>query len=299
MVGQLKFSPQRYLIAKWADQKWRNPFLFSVSIHLAILVIALLPSSLFHFSRATPEIYSVDLIDMNELPTAPPPEDFQESPQPETAAPIDQSRSLQPVLSTRTIPKAPTEIKLIRPRALKKDVRLPPMDPSMVLAALSRIQHQEKAVEEKEKAVEAIRQSILSRETAPPQEPANIDKSREQKIASTPGVQKSVGYAGPPGSGQIANTALKKYKAIVAQHIGKLWTLPEGQVWQKDLLAVVDVKVSLDGIVISTNFEKHSDNGQFDKFVLYTIEQASPLPPFPQEIPHLPLRLHFRPEGMM
>ncbi len=298
MVGQLKFSPQEYLISRWDDEKWRHPFLFSVAIHLAILLIALVPSSLFHFSRTTPEIYTVDLFDLNELPT-PAPDDFQEAPQQATTIPAEQTRSLQPLLSTRTIPKAPTEIKLIRPRALKKDVRLPPMDPSMVLAALNRIQQQEKAIEEKEKAVEAIRKSILTRQTAVTRAPDDVGKGEQQQSSTGLGHQTSPGYAGPPGSGQAANTALKKYKAIVAQHIGKYWSLPEGQVWPKNLLAIVDVKVRLDGIVTSTSFEKHSESGQFDKFVTHTIEQASPLPPFPEEIPHLPLRLHFRPEGMM
>ena len=151
MVGQLKFSPQDYFLSHWGDENWRKPFLFSAGIHLAILLIALVPSSFFSFSRSIPEIYTVDLIDLDDVPA---PEDYQETPWEESVAPAQQTRSMQPVLSTRAIPKAPTEIKLIRPRALKKDVRLPPMDPTMVLAALNRIQEQEKAVTEKEKALD-------------------------------------------------------------------------------------------------------------------------------------------------
>ncbi len=297
MVGQLKFSPQEYLITKWDDEKWRKPFLFSAGVHLAILLIALLPSSLFHFSRATPEFYTVDLFDLEDIPSPDVPEP-QEITREQPAAPPEQASSLQPVISTRTIPKAPTEIKLIRPRALKKDVRLPPMDPSMVLAALNRIQQQEQALEEKEKALEAIRKSILSRETATPQSPEATGQQSPPSNAASQSVGRTPGYAGPPGSGQAANTALKKYKALVAQHIGKFWSLPEGQVWHKDLYATVLVKVRSDGIVTSTELEKRSENGQFDKFVMQTIEQASPLPPFPEEIPSAPLRLHFYPEGM-
>jgi TonB family protein len=297
MVGQFKFSPQHSFITRWDDEKWRNPFLFSASIHLAILVIALLPSSLFHFSRATPEIYSVSLFDLDELP-APAPEKFQETFKEEAIVPAEQANSLQPILSTRTIPDTPTEIKLIRPRALKKDLRLPPMDPTLVLAALNRIQQQEKALEKKEEALEAIRKTILARETTGTEGQRNTGTGPQQKISSA---QNSVspGYAGPPGSGQAANTALKKYKAQVAQHIGKFWSLPEGQVWPKNLQATVIIKVRSDGIVTSTSLEKNSANAQFDKFVLQTIDQASPLPPFPEEIPKLPLRLNFYPEGMM
>ncbi len=301
MLGRLFFSPREYLLTRWEDEKWRKPFLFSAGIHLAILLIALMPSNLFFSHRTMPVVYSVDLFDLDELPT-PAPEDFQEAaPQEkETMAPAAQTRSLQPVLSTRTIPKAPSEIRLLRPRTLKnkKDVRLPPMDPNMVLAALNRIQQQEKAIEAKEKAFAAIRKSIMARETATSQDPQDEDWDSGQEISSTPGTQKNVGYGGPPGGGQAANTATKKFVALTKQHIIKSWILPEGQIWHKDLYATVLVKVRPDGIVTSAELEERSENDQFDKFVMQTIEQASPLPPVPEEIANHPLRLHFYPEGM-
>jgi protein TonB len=300
MVGQLQFSPREYLHSRWDDEKWRKPLLFSVALHLAILGIALLPSSLFYFSRTTPEIYSVALIDLTEVPPPVVEKQQQEPRKQEPVTPIEPARSLQPVLSTRTIPEAPQEIKLLRPRALKKDVRLPPMDPSMVLAALNRIQQQEQAQASKEEALEAIRQSILTRETAAQAGAADQTNGPDTpRSTASPGTTGSPGYGGPPGSGQAANTALKKYKALVAQHIGRFWSLPEGQVWPKDLRATVLVKVRADGVVTATDLEKPSQNGHFDRFVMQTIEQASPLPPFPEEIPKLPLRLNFYPEGMM
>ncbi len=285
MVGQLKFSPHDFFITRWEDEKWRNPFIFSATIHLAILCIALLPSDLFFFSRNIPEVYSVDLIDLDEIPT----DDFYESARQETYSPPENTRGLQPVLSTRTIPKAPTEIKLIRPRALKKDVRLPPMDPTMVLAALNRIQQQEKAKTEKEKALKALRDSIMARESA-----SESVTEQTRPVKSGPATGSSGGE-----KGMAANTAIKKYKALTAQHIGRFWSLPEGQKWDKDLYAIVLVEVRPDGIVTSTELVERSDNAQFDKFVMQTIEQASPLPAVPEEIANIPLRLHFYPEGMM
>lgn len=86
---------------------------------------------------------------------------------------------------------------------------------------------------------------------------------------------------------------------MVARHIGSHWSLPEGQVWHKDLRAEVIVEIRQDGIVTQKSFEKPSASAQFDKFVMQTIEEASPLPPVPQEIPLAPLRLRFYPEGMM
>lgn len=302
MVGQLKFSPKGCLRERWRDEGWRQPFLFSVTVHLIILTIALLPSSLFHFSRNVPEVYRVDLIDLQETPPSPPVE-TRKAPPPEPTPPpaVEQTTSSRPVLSTRTIPKAPTEIKLIRPRAMKKDIRLPPMDPSMVLGALQRIEHQQKAEEEKQRALEAIRESILARETAQQEAGSEQTSAADQlpddgKAETEPG---SPGHGAAAGSGRAADTALKQYKAMVARHIGSHWSLPEGQVWHKDLRAEVIVEIRQDGIVTRKSFDKRSTSALFDKFVMQTIEEASPLPPVPQEIPAAPLRLRFYPEGMM
>ncbi len=293
--------------------------------------MAVVPGSLFHFSRPMPEVYTVSLFDLEELSSPAPEPAPKPEPEPEPAAskeaveqesvaPPTEATSMEPLLSTRPIPQAPTEIKLLRPRAVKKDLRqsdqqkdgpLPPLDSSMMLAALQRIEQQEKAAAAEkraaaaqkeaeaaaEKAVESLRKSILTRQTA------GATASQEAATGGAPGTTTAgskgrSGYSGPPGSGQAATTALKQYKALVAQHIGRFWILPEGQVWTRELRATVLIKVRLDGIVTATTLETSSGSGQFDKFVLQTIKEASPLPPFPQEIPHLPLRLHFYPEGM-
>ncbi|PLX48834.1 MAG: hypothetical protein C0613_09560 [Desulfobulbaceae bacterium] len=302
MVGQLKFSPRECLKERWLDDGWRKPFLFSVTVHLIILTIALLPSSLFHFSRNVPEVYQVDLIDLQEAPP-PPPAEVRKAPPPEPKPPpaVEQTTSSQPVLSTRTIPKAPSEIKLLRPRAMKKDIRLPPMDPSMVLGALQHIEQQQKAEEEKQRALEAIRESILTRPSAQTEAEPEQTPTADQLPGEGSAEMKrpSPGYGGAAGSGRAADTALKQYKAMVARHIGSHWSLPEGQVWHKDLRAEVIVEIRQDGIVTKKSFEKPSASAQFDKFVMQTIEEASPLPPVPQEIPLAPLRLRFYPEGMM
>lgn len=291
----------------WRNPACRKPLLFSLGVHLFILVILFFPTSLFQWTR-TPEIYSVQLVDLSE-PLQEPETQKPPSPPPMVKpAPVaEPAVSTQPVLSTRNIPQAPAEIKILRPRAVKKDVRKdqPPIDQTMVVAALQRMQNQEKAQQAQrelelaneaaeqanEEMLQALRHSILAR-------PSQGITTSQVSSGSTP----RTGGANATGvqTGQAADTVLAQYIATVNNHIGQHWRLPEGQKWDDSLRATVIVKIREDGIVTSSKFEQQSTSRQFDKFVAETIEKASPLPPVPKEIGNkdYALRLHFYPKGL-
>lgn len=280
----------------------RNPLLFTIGIHLTITIIIFLPTSFFHISP-TPEIYSVELIDLNEPQFKPEPVK-DTTPHPVSKPkPAEPAISTKPVLSTRNIPLTPTEIKILRPRKIKKDLRKdrPPIDQTMVLAALQRLKKQEQeqrakeelkqaseAVEKaNEEVLQALRESILSRQ---PVTTSNINTSTE----SNPTAQGN----NSPQSGQRAHSVLTQYIATIGHHIGQYWRLPEGQKWDTTLKATVVVKIKPDGIVTSANLHESSGSRQFDRFVIETIEKASPLPPIPAELDYRPLKLHFYPAGL-
>lgn len=300
------FMEQTIFSTFWRNPQLRNPLLFSLGVHVFITGIIFFPTSFFQRNR-TPEIYSVELIDLSEPMQEP--ETPVQSPPPPKVQPtpvVEPAVSTQPVLSTRTIPQVPTEIKIIRPRAVKKDLRKdrPPIDQSMVLAALQRLQSQEKeqqaqveldraneAVEQaKEEMLQTLRNSILTR-------PSQTTSKQVVASRSTPDLNAT---GSTPQTGQVANTVLLQYIATVNNHIGQHWRLPEGQKWDESLRATVIVKIRADGIVTSAKFEQQSTSRQFDKFVDETIEKASPLPPVPSEIANkdYALRLHFYPKGL-
>ncbi len=299
-------SPHTFLTVLLRDTSRRDPLLFSVGVHLCITLIIFFPTSFFHLKR-TPEIYSVELIDLSEPLSDPVME------QPSITPPLVQPQPLvepavstKPVLSTRNIPQTPTEIKILRPRAVKKDLRRdkPVIDQTMVLAALQRVQNKEKAQqaqEELDRANEAVveanadmlaalRQSILTRPSQGPASPSEASQSSSANTSMQSGAS----------AVQLANSALIQYKATVNNHIAQHWRLPEGQKWDETLQATIIVKIKKDGIVTSSRFEQHSKSRQFDKFVSETIDKASPLPQIPEELGNktYSLRLHFYPKGL-
>lgn len=259
-----------------------------------------MPTSFFHLSKA-PEIYSVELIDLSEPLLEPQPT------QPHVPQAIAKPQatdkpavSTTPILSTRNIPQTPTKIKILRPRKTKVDLRKnqPPIDQTMVFAALERMQKQEefqakaelvKAQQEVDEAnadaLQALRTSILSRQSPPltSQDSANHD------LNATGNRQQQ---------GLRANTVRSQYIATMGQHIGNYWRLPKGQKWDNRLNTTVIVKIKADGIVLSTKIATSSKSKQFDRFVVETIIKASPLPPIPSELPNVPLKLHFFPKGL-
>lgn len=282
------------------------PILFSLGVHLTLCAIVFMPTSFFSATR--PETYSVQLINLsdpqleNEPVVTPPPLPEIQEKVPAVTQPVV---STTPILSTRNIPQTPTEIKILRPRKFKKDLRKNqrPIDQSMVLAALERLKQletQEKANREltkaneavakaNDEALQALRESILIRQPlATPQV-----TSSEQNMGNTTGAAASGGQ-----SGQQANSTLNQYIATIGHHIGTYWRLPEGQHWDNRLNAIVHVKIKDDGIVISSKIAVSSKSKQFDKFVLETIQKASPLPAIPATLDNKPLKLHFYPQGL-
>jgi TonB family protein len=281
----------------------RNPLLFTIGIHLSITIIIFLPTSFFHINP-TPEIYSVELVDLSEPQSEPEPvREITPRPISKPKPVTEPAISTKPVLSTRNIPRTPTEIKILRPRKIKKDLRKdqPPIDQTMVFAALQRLKKQEqeqrakKELEQANEAVEkanqevlqAVRDSILARQ---PVASSEINTSTDSGSAAHGNNSLQ--------SGQQAHSILTQYIATIGHHIGQYWRLPEGQKWDTTLNATVIVKIKPDGIVTSADLYKSSRSKQFDKFVIETIEKASPLPPIPAELEYRPLKLHFYPAGL-
>lgn len=120
-------------------------------------------------------------------------------------------------------------------------------------------------------------------------------------VGGVAGGQKGGKVGGEPGAtvggGGDAN---KGYYAAVAVRIQENWILPDLQSWQENLLARVVLKVQRDGKVIDMVFEEKSANAYFDQFVMKAVRDASPLPPFPEEMneAELEIGLVFRPRGL-
>jgi len=80
------------------------------------------------------------------------------------------------------------------------------------------------------------------------------------------------------------------YYSMVINKIRQQWIFPESI--DKDLLAIITIKIAKDGSVTIGRMEQSSGNALFDRSALRAISKASPLPPPPQE---MEIGVRFRP----
>ncbi len=126
-----------------------------------------------------------------------------------------------------------------------------------------------------DQAVSKIENKVETRKA----DPINQAISRiESRVKSGSG---TTGPAGVPQTG----IALQIYKVEVETLIKDNWAYPAAFLdpeKRKDLEALVIMKVSRDGSILDSRFEKKSGNAGFDESVQKAIERSNPLPPFPE-----------------
>ncbi len=93
------------------------------------------------------------------------------------------------------------------------------------------------------------------------------------------GGQKSPAKAAASDSGSSAGS---DYYSMIVKRIRQEWVFPENL--DRNLEAIVSIKIAKDGSVRIDKIEKSSGNPVFDRYALRAINKASPLPPPPQEM---------------
>lgn len=109
------------------------------------------------------------------------------------------------------------------------------------------------------------------------EKPDHLEKAiaaLDKKVGSSDGTAASGSSAG--------NLAIRLYIMEAETLIKSRWSYPDAIASQKDIEAVVLLKVKKDGTVLETSFIKRSGNTIFDQSVLNAIEKAKPLPPLPE-----------------
>ncbi len=142
----------------------------------------------------------------------------------------------------------------------------------------------------------------------------SIDALRAKKdIERIVALRKMIDVGGTQGSGvrdqraeiksqsahSVANTGSQgilsqgignDYYSLIVQQIRQQWVFPERL--ERDLEAIVSIKIARDGSVTIERIEKSSGNKLFDRSVLMAINRASPLPP---PVRDMEIGLRFRP----
>lgn len=291
------------------DKHVKLPLSLTILLHLFVLVIVVVPPSLFDRKVILEEIYTVDLFDLDE-PTfqaepAPPITNVEPSPTPA------KQEAAQPVLSTAQLqpkPAGPAEIISLKPRKVKKKIKqvkpkLAKTEEQKISNALEKLklQREREAAEKKAKEAKASADAAAKNAVDLLRAAIRSNTSHTTAKSNAASTTQHSGARRTGGRSMQIDAALKQYYIAISDRIHQNWILPEMQKWDENLEAVVVIFVRSDGIVIKREFEKKSANLFFNQFVEKTLRDSLPLPPFPPNLKdnELEIGLVFHPGGLM
>jgi hypothetical protein len=285
------------------DNPWKSPLNLSIGLNLLVLAAALLMPALMEHRPRLPEFYTVNLVNVIEVPgtTAPAAAARIKPPAP---AKVEKESAPPRAISELRISTAVSEpVQAISIKPVKHKIRRAEEREERQLektrqALLEERKRTEQALKESrakaaqlaEEAVNKLRRSLQTGAMATVQ-PAQREGENE-----TP----SSAAAGPAGPGISVDEAMGMYYAAVFQRIQANWYIPPLQNWEDSLEAVLVIQVSRTGTILKTFFEKKSANLYFNQFVYKTVQDSAPLPPFPGELDEksMEIGLRFSPAGV-
>ncbi len=297
---------------------WKMPLVLTALLHLAVFLLLIMPPSFLRPRHDFQEIQTINLFTAAELKAklkpprrhAAPPRASRPS-RPRRKAPPPPPRKVKSINIDQPrplVPAKPAKVVSLRPRRLKK--RVPPS-----------VKHENINDELLRRGLEGIRARLKARQKVRQVKSALaelVKNLQSTKVAPAPQKSKPAPSAAPDTTKEVqAGTesnqtarnaaeaasfklALRRYYMLISLRIHEHWSLPKTHNWDKSLKAVVIINIRRDGIVSKIIFEKKSDNMYFNQYVKKTIEEASPMPPFPSDLKRerLEIGLRFMPGGM-
>ncbi|MDX1776693.1 MAG: TonB C-terminal domain-containing protein [Desulfobulbales bacterium] len=300
--------------ARMFPSEWQKPFNISIGLHILVLVIAMLAPTFFQRQPKLPEIYTVNLFTATEVaePKTPP----VKAPAPKTAAKQKVVKTLpepkKPAISVKPArPVADAVVKTpiakpvsLKPRKLKVKVGKTREETAVDRAKLSKVVQQLQAgaaqKEAREEADRAAKTAVSKLADAIRTSTAVTGDTAAKTGAQSTETTKTAAVSGPRGTGIEPDFYMKQYLSAVHQKIKEHWVLPDLQNWDKSVRAVLVITARRDGIITDSFFEQKSKNIYFNQFILKTVKDASPLPPFPDQLKQntYEIGLRFSPEGL-
>lgn len=291
------------------EELWKSSFLTAITLHAAVFLTILLAPFFSSNEFTLPKAYTVNLVAM---PTAAPPAPARPKP-PAAPQPVTAAEPKQPPPA----PPAPTADKITPPALsvapLPRAVSLAPMKTKKWLAPKKETREQVRQEEiHKKRLLTAQKNEEIANEAE--QKAARAAVADLRALIRTRGLLQSssvpvtdaatdtgsIDSGGPPTDGLLASTLLEQYQADVYRKIQQHWILPPLQDWDDSLTAVMVMRVREDGSLADLFFEKKSPNTFFNQFVMNTVRQAAPMPPFPEKMSRSSMEfgLRFSPGGL-
>ncbi|UCD65424.1 MAG: TonB C-terminal domain-containing protein [Deltaproteobacteria bacterium] len=286
--------------------EWRKPFNISIGLHIIVLVLAMLAPSLFDRKPKLPEIYTVNLFTATEVagPEAPAPK----APAPKAAA-KPAVKKIEPATKKPVVSIKPSKPEVAPAvKTISKPVSLKPLKQKVKVgktkeeeakdkAKLSRVVQRLKATAAQKEAEEVADEAAKDAVSKLADALKTTTGTATRATGKTTSAAKSTGISGPRGTGIEPDFYMKQYLSAVYQKIHDHWVLPDLQNWDNSLEAVLVITIMKDGTVTKSFFERKSNNIYFNQFVLKALKDASPLPPFPDQLKEnsFELGLRFKP----
>ena len=295
--------------------EWRKPLNISIALHVVILAFAMLAPHLFVRQPILPEIYTVNLFsatEVTELKTPAPSRPTHKAPAQKTVRQIEPEQ-VKPAVSihppeSEPPPVAETAIAKpisLAPRKLKikvgKSIEEQEHQKAMLNKVVQRLQanaaRKQAAQEATVAAKDAVGKLADALKTASAVTPATGSQAAGEVTES----ENPAAVSGPRGTGVEPDFYMKQYLAAVYQKIEAHWVLPDLQNWENNLEAILSITIRRDGTITDSYFEKKTENIYFNQFVLKAVKDASPLPPFPDQLREktLEIGLRFRPGELL
>ncbi|HEX8948661.1 MAG TPA: cell envelope integrity protein TolA [Dissulfurispiraceae bacterium] len=234
------------------EQGLSGAFTLALFFHIMIVVIATIVAKHSNIYRL-PSPYIVSLVDISKVPGP--------------AAGGNAATRVEAPQPQKETPAAAKETKTETAQSVHKPTR---EESAMVSDRISALKAKRKV-----ERIVALRKMI--------------DVGRQGKPVPSTSASASRARAGKGGGGGSAGGGADYYSAIVAR-IRQQWVYPDSL--DRDLEAIISIRIAKDGSVTLGGIEKSSGNRLFDRSVLNAISKASPLPSPPQE---MEIGVRFRP----
>lgn len=252
-----------------AGSRLGRMFFVSLVLHgLAISAVFFLPNLSSTRTFYSP-VYSVRLV-------TPPP------------APEAKSEGAQPAPAVPAVPAAPASppVAVEKPKAKEKEkpVSLAPKkeepkkedSEKQITEAIDRLR-QKRESKNIESAIEKIRSEKESRQVE-----SAIEGIRKKVTISSKGAVESHEPSSRGASTDVMTIKHKIYYNLIWKRIRGGWVLPDAALaGQKNLEAIIGIRISPNGQIEDIQFEKKSGNPIFDESALRAIQKSNPLPPLP------------------
>lgn len=290
-----------YRIPNIASSEWKSPLNLAITFHLGIALAVLYLPGLLDTKPRYEDIYTVDLVNIAELPQIEPPPAKPQEPAATPPNRIIEKVSEKAISLAEPEPPAapPAPSKALSLKPLKRKVKKKVIEqPKKRNDEQSRIQRKRLAEIIRAEQLAAEEARILAEEAEIEKRLAEAAQRRLAKMAAQSDPQPASSSA-LRSSNQLSALENQYYASVIAK-LQAYWSLPEYTSWSQELRATVVITVHKDGFIADRFVEHNSGDRVFDRFVNKALTDVGKLPPIPPALKkqRMEIGLNFTPGGI-